>query len=95
MAPDRYRGISAGHYRITHFCILFVRLFRGSRKQALRAAALILVVVAAGQGIKVAMKNTIKEPRPYVVWLAQQHIVPEKGSMTFPGKRGHNCWKIP
>ncbi|MGJ7072529.1 phosphatase PAP2 family protein [Morganella morganii] len=61
------------------FCILFVRLFRGSRKQALRAAALILVVVAAGQGIKVAMKNTIKEPRPYVVWLAQQNIVSEEG----------------
>lgn len=59
------------------FCILFVRLFRGSRKQALRAAALILVVVAAGQGIKVAMKNTIKEPRPYVVWLAQQNSVSE------------------
>ncbi|WP_025153131.1 phosphatase PAP2 family protein [Morganella morganii] len=59
------------------FCILFVRLFRGSRKQALRAAVLILVVVAAGQGIKVAMKNTIKEPRPYVVWLAQQNSVPE------------------
>ncbi|MCU6237786.1 phosphatase PAP2 family protein, partial [Morganella morganii] len=58
-------------------CILFVRLFRGSRKQALRAAALILVVVAAGQGIKVAMKNTIKEPRPYVVWLAQQNSVSE------------------
>ncbi|MBW5406546.1 phosphatase PAP2 family protein [Morganella morganii] len=61
------------------FCILFVRLFRGSRRQALRTAAMILVVVAAGQGIKVAMKNTIKEPRPYVVWLAQQGIVPEKG----------------
>ncbi|HDF2340789.1 TPA: phosphatase PAP2 family protein [Morganella morganii] len=59
------------------FCILFVRLFRGSRKQALRAAALILVMVAAGQGIKVAMKNTIKEPRPYVVWLAQQNSVSE------------------
>ncbi|KJF77450.1 phosphatidylglycerophosphatase [Morganella morganii] len=59
------------------FCILFVRLFRGSRKQALRAAALILVMVAAGQGIKVAMKNTIKEPRPYVVWLAQQNNVSE------------------
>jgi len=59
------------------FCILFVRLFRGSRKQALRAAVLILVVVAAGQGIKVAMKNTIKEPRPYVVWLAQQNSVSE------------------
>lgn len=59
------------------FCILFVRLFRGSRKQALRAAVLILVMVAAGQGIKVAMKNTIKEPRPYVVWLAQQNSVSE------------------
>lgn len=68
------------------FCILFVCLYRGSRKQALRAAAMILVVVAAGQGIKAAMKNTIKEPRPYVVWLAQQHIVSEKAFYDLPRK---------
>ena len=60
------------------FCFLFVRLYRGSKKQALRAAAAILVVVAAGQGVKVAMKNTLQEPRPYVVWLAQQGIASEK-----------------
>ena len=47
---DRYRGISAGHYRITPFCIRLSVCFCGSRKQAPRAAALILAVVAAGQG---------------------------------------------
>ncbi|MEG0278942.1 MAG: phosphatase PAP2 family protein [Morganella sp. (in: enterobacteria)] len=59
------------------FCLLFIGLFPGSKKQALRLAAMMLIVIAAGQGIKVVMKNTLQEPRPYVIWLAQQHIVTE------------------
>ena len=59
------------------FCLLFIGLFPGSRKQAVRLAAMMLIVIAAGQGVKVVMKNTLQEPRPYVAWLAQQHIITE------------------
>lgn len=45
----------------------------------LKSAAMLLVIlggaILAGQGIKSVIKENVQEPRPYVVWLEQQHNI--------------------
>lgn len=44
----------------------------------IQLAVIIIATLSIGQLIKVAVKNTVKEPRPYVVWVSENlHITPE------------------
>lgn len=43
-----------------------------SKKDFIQLAIIIVVTLVIGQLIKVAVKNSVKEPRPYVVWVSEQ-----------------------
>lgn len=58
--------------------ICFILLFfilKLPKKAFVQLALIVLATLAIGQLIKVAVKNTVKEPRPYVVWVSENlHI---------------------
>lgn len=62
---------------LTH-CILcgwFLWHLRCRLKPAMLLLFLLGSAILAGQGIKSVIKERVQEPRPYVVWLEQQHQV--------------------
>ncbi|OWO80563.1 phosphatidylglycerophosphatase B [Photorhabdus luminescens] len=64
-------------YLVFLFFILgLLRLFATSARQGGILVAIVLGLLLTGQGIKVLVKNTAKEPRPYVVWLEKNYRVP-------------------
>lgn len=52
------------------FSALIWLVHRARPRRACALAALCLAAVLAGQGAKVAIKNTVRDSRPYVDWLA-------------------------
>ncbi|MCW7546597.1 phosphatidylglycerophosphatase B [Photorhabdus sp. APURE] len=64
-------------YLVFLFFILgLLLLFVTSVRQGGILVAIVLGLLLTGQGIKVLVKNTTKEPRPYVVWLEKNYRVP-------------------
>lgn len=62
---------------IVLLALLFVVL-KLKRYHFMQLAVIIIATLSIGQLIKVAVKNTVKEPRPYVVWVSENlHITPE------------------
>ncbi|BDH45674.1 phosphatidylglycerophosphatase B [Salmonella enterica subsp. enterica serovar Choleraesuis] len=63
---------------ITHvlLCGWFLWCLRFRLKPALMLFALLGVAILAGQGVKSWVKKQVQEPRPYVIWLEQEHQVP-------------------
>ncbi|ENU1225716.1 phosphatase PAP2 family protein [Providencia rettgeri] len=53
-----------------------VLVFRSKKKQCLKILLILISVVLLQQGLKSALKNTFKEPRPYVEWLASEYQIP-------------------
>ncbi|EPG7576775.1 phosphatase PAP2 family protein [Providencia rettgeri] len=51
-------------------------VFRLKKKQCLKILLILISVVLLQQGLKSALKNTFKEPRPYVEWLASEYQIP-------------------
>ncbi|WP_193017250.1 MULTISPECIES: phosphatidylglycerophosphatase B [Gammaproteobacteria] len=57
---------------------LFFFVLKLKRNNFIQLALIIVVTLAVGQLIKVVVKNTVKEPRPYVVWVSENlHITPD------------------
>lgn len=49
-----------------------------TRASFIQLAIILVVTLSIGQLIKVVVKNTVKEPRPYVVWISNNlHITPD------------------
>ncbi|TDB54393.1 phosphatidylglycerophosphatase B [Photorhabdus luminescens] len=64
-------------YLVFLFFILgLLRLFATSARQGGILVAIVLGLLLTGQGIKALVKNTAKEPRPYVIWLEKNYRVP-------------------
>ncbi|KMW75108.1 hypothetical protein TI10_01845 [Photorhabdus luminescens subsp. luminescens] len=63
-------------YLVFLFFILGLLLFATSARQGGILVAIVIALLLTGQGIKVLVKNTTKEPRPYVVWLEKNYRVP-------------------
>ncbi|WPD00832.1 phosphatidylglycerophosphatase B [Proteus terrae] len=62
---------------IVLLALLFMVL-KLKRNHFIQLAVIIIATLAIGQLIKVAVKNTVKEPRPYVVWVSENlHISSE------------------
>ncbi|QNH64300.1 phosphatidylglycerophosphatase B [Proteus vulgaris] len=62
---------------IVFLALLFIAL-KLKRHHFIQLAVIIIVTLSIGQLIKVAVKNTVKEPRPYVVWVSENlHISAE------------------
>ncbi len=63
---------------ITHviLCGWFLWCLRYRLKAALMLFALLGLAIVAGQAIKSVVKDQVQEPRPYVVWLEENHHVP-------------------
>lgn len=62
---------------IVLLALLFMVL-KLKRNHFIQLAVIIIVTLSIGQLIKVAVKNTVKEPRPYVVWVSKNlHISSE------------------
>uniref|UniRef100_UPI0036DB90C5 phosphatase PAP2 family protein n=1 Tax=Photorhabdus sp. RM322S TaxID=3342825 RepID=UPI0036DB90C5 len=51
-------------------------LLRTSVRQGIIWIAVVIALLLTGQGIKALIKNTVKEHRPYVVWLEKNYRVP-------------------
>ncbi len=62
---------------IVVFCGLLFTFFRKSitKKTALFCLVLLGMAILSGQIVKVVVKNTLKEPRPYVQFLADYNII--------------------
>lgn len=59
---------------LTLLCIVL----KLKRNHFIQLAVIIIATLSIGQFIKVAVKNTVKEPRPYVVWVSENlHISAE------------------
>lgn len=62
---------------IVLLALLFMVL-KLKRNHFIQLAVIIIATLSIGQLIKVAVKNTVKEPRPYVVWVSENlHISSE------------------
>lgn len=62
---------------IVLLALLFMVL-KLKRNHFIQLAVIIIATLSIGQLIKVAVKNTVKEPRPYVVWVSKNlHISSE------------------
>lgn len=62
---------------IVLLALLFMVL-KLKRNHFIQLAVIIIATLSIGQLIKVAVKNTVKEPRPYVVWVSENlHISAE------------------
>lgn len=63
-------------------CILLSAVFLGVLRWRLKASLSFLVLLLAlmlmGQTVKVMVKNQIKEPRPFLVWLETKHHIQNK-----------------
>ncbi|MBG2874359.1 phosphatidylglycerophosphatase B [Proteus alimentorum] len=58
--------------------VLFFMVLKLKRNHFIQLAVIIIATLSIGQLIKVAVKNTVKEPRPYVVWVSENlHISSE------------------
>ncbi|WP_051690816.1 phosphatidylglycerophosphatase B [Photorhabdus australis] len=58
------------------FIFWLLLLFRIPAKRGIILVVIVTAGLLMGQGIKILIKNTVKEPRPYVVWLAKNYQVP-------------------
>lgn len=65
-------------------CGWFLWCLRFRLKSAVLLLLLLGCAVLAGQGIKSVIKEHVQEPRPYVVWLEQQHQVPVEQFYSLP-----------
>ncbi|WP_058910267.1 phosphatidylglycerophosphatase B [Entomohabitans teleogrylli] len=63
---------------ITHIILFawFLWCLRFRLKPALGLFAILALAILAGQGVKSVIKDTVQEPRPYVVWLEEEHHIP-------------------
>ncbi|QIG06290.1 phosphatidylglycerophosphatase B [Proteus sp. ZN5] len=67
-----------GAVTIIAFLVLLFMVLKLKRNHFIQLAVIIIATLAIGQLIKVAVKNTAKEPRPYVVWVSENlHISSE------------------
>lgn len=67
-----------GAVTIITFLTLLFMVLKLKRNHFIQLAVIIIATLAIGQLIKVAVKNTVKEPRPYVVWVSENlHISSE------------------
>lgn len=67
-----------GTISIIVFLALLFMVLKLKRNNFIQLAVIIVATLAVGQLVKVAVKNTVKEPRPYVVWVSDNlHITPE------------------
>jgi phosphatidylglycerophosphatase B len=69
---------------VLFFWFLWCLRFRW--KSALMLAAILAAALLAGQGIKIAVKHWVREPRPYVMWLEDNHDIPNKTFYSLPGQ---------
>lgn len=63
---------------VTHLllCLWFWLSLSVSGRGALGLFAILTITVLAGQGLKTVMKDFYQQPRPYVIWLEDQHHIP-------------------
>ncbi|UDN37790.1 phosphatidylglycerophosphatase B [Proteus sp. NMG38-2] len=67
-----------GTISIIVFLALLFMVLKLKRNNFIQLAVIIVATLVVGQLVKVAVKNTVKEPRPYVVWVSDNlHITPE------------------
>ncbi|MBQ0212972.1 phosphatidylglycerophosphatase B [Proteus vulgaris] len=67
-----------GAISVIVFLVLLFMVLKLKRNNFIQLAVIIVATLAIGQLVKVAVKNTVKEPRPYVVWVSDNlHITPE------------------
>lgn len=55
--------------------IWFIGRLSLSWRRAIAMTALLAVTIVGGQAIKSAVKETVQEPRPYVLWMANQYPI--------------------
>lgn len=63
---------------VTHLllCVWFLWCLRPTGRSAIVLVIILSVTVVSGQGIKSLIKQQVREPRPYVLWLEEKHAVP-------------------
>ena len=59
-------------------CAWFLWCLRYRLKPALLLLAIMILAILAGQQTKTFIKDKVQEPRPYVLWLEQNHGLDEK-----------------
>ncbi|WP_213992319.1 phosphatidylglycerophosphatase B [Sodalis sp. dw_96] len=64
----------------------FLWCLRFRWRPALVLACILGIALLAGQGIKSAIKDRVREPRPYVMWLEQTHDMNGQAFYSLPGK---------
>ncbi|TKI08114.1 phosphatidylglycerophosphatase B [Martelella alba] len=62
----------------------FLWCLRYRWRQALALAGILLAVLLLGQGAKSIIKNGVREPRPYVVWMAGNYGMNERAFYALP-----------
>lgn len=68
-----------GAISVIVFLALLFMVLKLKRNNFIQLAVIIVATLAVGQLIKVAVKNTVKEPRPYVIWVSGNlHITSEE-----------------
>ncbi|CAI0886742.1 phosphatidylglycerophosphatase B [Serratia entomophila] len=67
-------------------CAWFMWCLRFRLKAAIGLAILLAAALLIGQGVKSLIKDRVQEPRPFVVWLEQNHGVEEKYFYSLPRK---------
>lgn len=55
--------------------VLALVICRPTSANMIKWVIVIICCILAGQGVKGSIKNTFKEPRPYVVWLEKNHDI--------------------
>lgn len=53
----------------------FIHCLRPGLKSGLMLFIILSATIVAGQGVKSLIKNSVKEPRPYILWLEKAHQV--------------------
>lgn len=68
-----------GAISVIVFLVLLFMALKLKRNNFIQLVVIIIATLAVGQLIKVAVKNTVKEPRPYVIWVSSNlHITSEE-----------------
>ncbi len=73
------------------FCAIILWTHRSGPRRACGLAAFCLAATLAGQGVKAAIKNTVRDSRPYVDWLAARQGVPPETFYRMP-RPGRAAW---
>lgn len=66
---------TASAYTALLFCAILIWHLKLSPRKSLYLIAILLIITALGLGLKSALKDTLREPRPYVIWLEKNNFI--------------------